>query len=61
MYITVKTIARRAVKPTVLLLWILVMELQVKHGKGGASSCKDVSKVCKSQLKQLSASKCQSG
>ena len=48
MYASVK--ATSTMKPTALLLWILAIELQVKHSDGGTPSCKEVSSICKLQL-----------
>ena len=59
MYATVR--ATSTMKPTVLLLWILAMELQVKHSGGRTPSCKEVSNICKLQLQQLSLAKHKTG
>ena len=59
MYATIK--ATSTMKPIALLLWILAIELQVKHSNGGTPSCEEVSKICKLQLQQLSPTKYKTG
>ena len=50
MYVTVKATSTRAVKPTVLFLWLLAMESHVKQ-TDGESVCNKLSQFCISQLR----------